>query len=159
MYTENEVLKAVDELSVFIGLKALELNALGYGHFIAENAPNTFKELKERSTGGVIPISGDNSENCLFPAYVNYLLRFWHDYLHLKHNLDFTFTDEIKVGELHIQEGKEAGLSYLAIEILRADTIGQSNYHKRHGEFPVYQDAFVYSCLQHGINKAIIAKH
>lgn len=81
----------------------------------------------------------------------NIRFRFWHDYIHITHNLDFTYPDEAKVNAIQMGTLKEylrsiGAYTYatrvLATLIFEADTDGQLGYHKQFGKFPDDQKAF-----------------
>jgi len=98
-----------------------------------------------------IPIWSGASDTCPYgDEYSNYRLRFWHDYLHLFNDLDFSYESEKKLINAHIECAREYGVSNLALNILYAEVAGQLRYHEKKGEFPHNQAAFIDSCLRHG---------
>lgn len=160
LYLDAELKAAKQELSAFIKLMAHECMAQGWAYRPTENAPETFKDLKEQTHGFVIPIADYGCENTIYDnAHTNILFRFWHDKLHLENNLGFNTQDENKVADLHLEAGREYGLSDLALEILSADTKGQVAYYAKHKQFVGNQSAFVDSCLQHGVRIACGVRH
>jgi hypothetical protein len=66
----------------------------------------------------------------------NHAFRFWHDWLHYKHKLDFSTTDEKFVG--HIQTAAviaEFGLGSLEAQMMYLDTVGQVEYFASNNAF------------------------
>jgi len=90
---------------------------------------------------------------------VNTAFRFWHDYVHIVHNLGFTYEDERKVNyiqrktiEYHVN--KRRGILHddvidAVLELFDADTNGQLEYHAMTGEFPHDQLHFA-KCVLNG---------
>lgn len=156
---EKDFNAAVSELSAFIVSKAAECKARGWNYHVSDNAPETYEALKQYADSRELPIAGYACDTAIFTPEVNQAFRFWHDVRHLELDKGFTLLDELAVASDHIDEARQAGLSPLAIEILNADTSGQSLYHDRWGDFPANQTAFVWSCLQHGLKTARIVQH
>lgn len=151
--------KAIQELKVFLTLKAKECIGRGWNYYLTEDAPETFRELKERSKGLTIPIASYGSDSSIYGNHVNSLFRFWHDVTHLELDEGFSVDGELKVIGQHLKEAKEFRLSPLTMDILKADTEGQVLYYDRHKEFVRNQSAFIDSCLQHGIGVAVAYEH
>lgn len=157
---EKDFNNAVKEVEFFVTLRVKECIARGWSYYVTDNAPESFKELKERSSNFCIPISNNGCEATIYSsAKFNHMFRFWHDVTHIELNSGFSLNGEMKVIKHHLKEAQEMNLSELAINILRADTEGQVKYYYRNKEFVNNQKAFVQTCLQLGINKAIAYKH
>lgn len=87
------------------------------------------------------------SENSIFgDSKINTYFRAWHDYNHIKHNLDFTFESETLVCSIQISELPSH--YYFEKMLLYSDIIGQNLYFKENNEFPTNQRLFVYNFLQ-----------
>lgn len=152
--------KAIAEVAALIELKTLECLSRGWAYRPTDNAPESFKELKAKTVGGVIPVADYGCDKSIYKdASINIKFRFWHDVTHLELDQGFSVSGETSVIEAHMAEAKEFGLSYLALEILKADTIGQVLYYDKFKEFVNDQSAWLDSCLQHGIKKALGFKH
>lgn len=153
---------AIKELSVFIDAKATALKVQGWSYYTTNDAPESFKELKEQSgiTGKCLPIANYGCDTSIYgDAAINERFRFWHYVTHLQLNEGFSKKGEYAVIEQHLKEANEYGLSALATAILRIDTKGQVDYYFRHKEFVQNQDAFLDTCLQRGTTLAIKVKH
>ncbi len=160
MILEEHYKKAVKEVEFLVKMQAQTLRGFGWSYYTTDNAPESFRKLKERTRKMIIPIADYGNDTSIYSSSsINTLFRFWHDVLHLENNLDFSYTSEMKVANLHLETAKYFNLSSLALEILAADTKGQVEYYFKHNEFVNNQEAFVQSCLKHGIKKAIKFKH
>ncbi len=157
---------AVNELEQFIEKMKQECAYRGWGFWqVPEGkSPESFEALKfsviEVGGGKNFPVLADSCDQTIYskPEY-NVWFRFWHDVTHLELNLGFGFDEEIKVAGAHLNAAREYGLSSLAQAILKADTVGQVTYYYQRKEFVENQEAFVMSCLQHGIPTACRLKH
>lgn len=91
-----------------------------------------------------------DSENSIYTSEAaNWAFRFWHDYLHYKHDLTFSFIDEVLVGQFQVSATeREFGEESLEAKLMAADTIGQVLYYQMHGEFVANQLSFVTSAIQ-----------
>lgn len=157
---ERDFNSAVKEIEFLIKLKAQEKRAYGWSFYLSNEAPETYKELLEYADSMVIPINCNGSSSSIYSKpHINTLFRFWHDVIHIEEGLGFTLMDEGKVADIHIEEGREFGLSSLALQILEADTKGQVEYYYKHNKFVDNQKAFVQSCLRIGIRNSIRFPH
>lgn len=151
---ESDFNTAVEELKEFITGMANRCIAEGWSYYTTDNAPETFKDLKQRTRGKRIPIADYGSDTSIYGKDINTLFRFWHDVTHLENNWSFSEEGETSVVTKHLEDAKEYGLSPLAQEILWADTYGQVKYYYKHKRFVENQLDFVWMCLQLGINQA-----
>jgi len=147
------------------------LSDMGYCYYLTDRTDlddwETFLEAclwkpayNLESTLVYIPIWKGASDTCPYvDKNSNYRLRFWHDYLHLYNDLDFSYESEKKLINAHIECAREYGVSNVALNILYAEVAGQLRYHERKGEFPHNQAAFIDSCLRHGSEFASRFKH
>lgn len=121
------------------------------GFDISAHAPETYQELVSHvaATGRMLVYSGGSDKTIYADREVNFAFRAWHDWCHLKGNLDTVFDDEAAVCAmqqehlLHIYG--EAGRKWYAI--LDAEIIGQALYYDHHKSFPDNQKAFVEAYL------------
>ena len=93
--------------------------------------------------------TGGTDNNIYGSAEMNYLFRFWHDYVHLAYNLGFDPMDEIKVSQ--IQQAQAIGCTNDDLLLINADITGQVIYFAMFGEFPVNQRKFVIEYLETGV--------
>ena len=159
--SEQAFKSAVNEIETMLDAKVLELILRGWSYYLTEDAPETWDALMKYKASKRLPIASHSSDSAIYSsADYNYKFRFWHDVTHLELNADFSYEGEILTAEKHLKEGQEWGLSELAIDILKADSVGQVEYYHHHdGLFVDNQEAFVQSCLRLGIRKAIAYKH
>lgn len=151
---------AVKEIENLLVEVAKDLYLSGWSYLTSSEAPESYKELKQTTHDKCIIIADYGCENTIYsdPIY-NHLFRFWHDVLHLVHDCNFSKEGESKVASYHLKMAETRGLSPLALRILNAETNGQVAYYFARKAFVVNQEAFIKSCLQHGINKAIRVEH
>lgn len=73
-----------------------------------------------------------NSTGCIYlEPYHNWAFRFWHDYLHVKHDLDFNYESELQVARMHLAcVASHYGLGSLEYRLMQADTIGQVEFYR-----------------------------
>ena len=128
-------------------------------HYATSGAPDSWLELykwnqrwldRARATGEhfVLPVFDGGSELTIYPDNAtNYAFRAWHDSLHLAHLYSFSREHEIKVGLIHMQQARRAGLSKRDQDMLIADTIGQIEYYTKYGAYVENQAEFVGAVL------------
>lgn len=128
-------------------------------HYATPDAPSSWAELKKAYPaqsayyGLALPVFDGGCENTIYPdAATNHAFRAWHDSLHLANGYSFSREDEIKVGLIHMQQARRAGLSQRDQDMLVADTIGQIEYYHRHGKFVRNQARFVSAVLGNGLH-------
>lgn len=117
---------------------------------VASRAPTTFEELKRDAANGFLFISSEHSDTAIYGAQGNEMFRTMHDLGHLSTGLSFSTADEVTLAlhqweqvRLHIpREWRERCQA-----VYQADTIMQSLYCERHGEFPTNQTEFVLAAL------------
>ena len=152
--------KAIQEVAEFIKLKAKECQARGWSFVATSDAPESFKALKASVFNGCIPVADYGCDKSIYgEPMTNIIFRFWHDVTHLELDSGFSVAGETTVIEAHLSEAREANLSPLAMRILYADTIGQVLYYDKYKQFVDCQDAWLDSCLAHGVKKALGFKH
>lgn len=117
---------------------------------ISDNAPDTFEKLKEESRKGRLVVTTEFSDTAIYEISGNVTFRVFHDYGHLLYNREFTTDDEIDLA--HIQwrdlvkyiEPEWQGICHV---VYMADTVEQSQYEARTGQFPHDQRRFVLNSL------------
>jgi hypothetical protein len=136
-------------------------------HYATSDGPTSWAELRNwyqahcdraHAYGEclVIPVFDGGCDNTIYAdAKTNHAFRAWHDYLHISNGYSFARGDEIKVGLMHMQQARRAGLPQSDLNMIIADTIGQSEYYFAHGEYVTNQSAFVAAVLRDGL-KAVI---
>lgn len=134
-------------------------------HYATSDAPSSWRALRdwERcwqhgfATGQVkLPVFDGSCDTSIYPdAATNHAFRAWHDSIHLADGYSFSREHEIKVGLIHMQQARAAGLSKLDQDMLIADTIGQIEYYTKYGDYVKNQSAFVAAVLEFGL-KAVI---
>ena len=148
-YYHREALQA---LEAFILEKAPKHHAVVGGGF--DSWPDLQAWGKANILGvDSLPVSADNCDRTVYTsARVNRAFRAWHDALHLHYGLDFTYAGEMFTAQKHIEAmtGQLGFFEENAKAILWADTAGQSEYFRIHGEFPVDQRAFVLAYTRRG---------
>ena len=99
----------------------------------------------------VLKISGAHSEKSIYGLTGNVLFRTAHDLAHIKHKRGFTTQDELILAEMHWNELRDCIQGKwrpMCQAIYLADTVSQSLYFERYGEFPEDQRAFVHDILR-----------
>jgi hypothetical protein len=139
-----------NSLNLFIKIKASEvLNYLETKNvkveFIVGQPYESYEDLKnDFFKNKSFKISTLFSENTIFgEPQINHLNRLYHDFLHLYHNLDFSFESEMILNYYTIQEGKRFGLNDFDLELLNIDNSGQIVYFFENKDFPQDQRKFV----------------
>lgn len=152
--------KAIIELIAFITDRAdYCINTYDYSFYCTDKGPESYKDLKAMTINRHIPIADYGNDKSIYGAKYNIAFRFYHDCLHLIHDLGFSTLDELKISEIHMRQGYVFGLSSLALQMLEADTKGQVLYYANQNEFVNNQIAFIDSCLDKSINVAVRIPH
>ena len=150
---------ALNELKTFIGTRADDLRAQGLTMLLTNKSYNSFKAMRRDflASDKVITISTEGNEGTMYGEATNLAFRFWHDATHLRLDEGFSLEGELAVIKEHMKEAFDAGLSDTAMDMLRADTLGQVKYYFEHKEFVSNQSLFVENCLYHGIASTVKA--
>ncbi|QDP52438.1 MAG: hypothetical protein Unbinned96contig1001_55 [Prokaryotic dsDNA virus sp.] len=146
--------RAVIEIKGFLLTMASECSSKGWSFFSTNDAPESFKALKEMTKDKHVPIADYGSDTSIYGKDINTLFRFYHDVVHLENGWSFSKQGETNTVEKHQQDAKNYGLSPLALQILWADTFGQVEYYFSNKRFVDNQYDFVWMCLQVGITQA-----
>ena len=140
-----------------VNVKAPQLVDFGWSYRTVPWDTAYLDMMLNGKTEQYVEVSTLNCDTAVLGVEGNQMLRFWHDVTHIDQGLTFDYEDEILVNKLMLRQIRH--LPRLCQQILWADMTGQVEYHKQWGTFPVNQAGFVDSCLQHGINTAILVKH
>lgn len=144
-------------------LTRVEFAKRGVSH--GQVVPETLRELTICIQAGRLLISDDDHGGCLWGESSNRSFRVWHDCQHYLTGADTSFPDEVQLGYAHVREldqwflnGNAKGVRMvarsLALDIMAAETYGQSYYYEQNGAFPVDQGAFVLDVLTKGLAAA-----
>lgn len=136
-------------------------------HYATPNAPDSWSRLRiaalaaeflsDRTGQDVkLPVYDGGCEDTIYPdAATNHAFRAWHDSIHLANGYSFSREDEIKVGLIHMQQARRAGLSQRDQDMLIADTIGQIEYYEKFRRYVENQSLFVSDVLKLGLSKVL----
>lgn len=117
---------------------------------ISDNAPSSFEALKEDAKQGRLVVTTEFSSTAIYGISGNVTFRVFHDFGHILYDKEFTTADEVKLAKMQWQDIKyriEPEWRELASVVYYADTVYQSEYEARTGEFPENQRAFVQAKL------------
>ena len=86
--------------------------------------------------GRPLPIWSGASDGSIWgePRY-NWILRGFHDSVHIRYGCDFTLEGELKASRIQAELARDMGLDELA-QIMVWETAGQAVYYDRTGQFP-----------------------
>lgn len=124
---------------------------VGFSYEPASVAPDTYEKVQaeyaecSQSHRGFRVWNGACDNVVFTNAEGNYAFRFWHDVVsHGAGKLAFDTSDEVKAGMMWVRKvAAEFGSQSLECQIAYADTVGQTLYCDKHGDFPVDQLGFV----------------
>lgn len=152
--------KRLSKFVVAMAQRIVRVTGVNYEESLV--APSTHEEVMIEwrtalETGKPFRVYSGASDCTIYDAPdVNWAFRFWHDYLHVKHNLGMGIRDEMQVGALHwLEVSQEFGDDSLEAKIIAADTSGQALYHHIFGTFVADQEEFVLRCLHMGMESAL----
>ncbi|WYW04351.1 hypothetical protein Kurepalu2_00004 [Pseudomonas phage vB_PpuP-Kurepalu-2] len=115
---------------------------------ISKDAPDTFDKLKAGRDAGELVVSPEFSETAIYGGGGNISFRVFHDYGHLIYDKAFTTEQEVELARIQWADLKKhlpEGWHDICHTVYFADTVEQSLYEARTGQFPVDQKAFVLS--------------
>ena len=136
-------------------------------HYATSDGPQTWAELdalnkrwldRAHAFGDcfVLPVWDGGCDSTIYPdARTNHAFRAWHDSIHLANDYSFSREHEIKVGLIHMQQARRAGLSQRDQDMLIADTIGQVTYYYERGAYVENQAVFVAAVLEIGLRAVL----
>jgi len=115
----------------------------------------TAQQVWKRFDAGEFVAPSNNSGYTVFDdPQVNYAMRAWHDWTHWKLRRTFQNVHENQVNDQQkrdlIKVFGRTPQTMRWCKILDADTVGQLQYKKKYGDFPVDQHAFVLAYLNGG---------
>ncbi len=122
-------------------------------------APNTWKDLKRTSLSALPVFDGGCTSTIYNKPPDNYMFRAWHDALHIKHGLSFSYADEITIAKLHCMELRLIGAPVHVINAVWYDVAGQVEFYYKNGHFVDNQRQFVQDCLQYGLDRALLLRY
>jgi len=128
---------------------------LTYKFIVKDQTTNNYKKFKKETLEtGIMLVSSEGCENTIYTdKKFNIIARVWHDHVHLKHDLDFSYKCEITTAQHQIDEivrymdarGTDCVMQNDVKELIYHDIITQAKYYKNTGEFVNNQYKFVYS--------------
>lgn len=117
---------------------------------ISKDAPDTFEKLKECAAQGQLVVSPEFSESAIYGVSGNITFRVFHDYGHLLYSKDFVTHEEVELAQIQWRDLKAhlpADWHNICHAVYMADTVEQSLYEARTGQFPEDQKSFVLAHL------------
>lgn len=121
------------------------------GFDIGDDAPRSYGELMRlMDGGGRMKVWGGGGSRTIYGSpQVNWSFRAWHDWWHWRIREPFTLAGETATCEAQIAHYRQAlGADARAEQLLRAEIIGQTEYHRWHKRFPEDQRGFVEAYLK-----------
>ena len=112
---------------------------------------NTWEELQQYRNKPLRIYSGFCDTSIFENSDTNILMRFLHDLTHLKYNLSFNYSDEIKTAQIHKEQFIDIGSPKIICDLIYLDTYAQIKYYEKYKRFVQNQKAFVYSCYNNGV--------
>lgn len=113
---------------------------------VKDTAPATFKDLVQAySETKKLIIWSDASENTIWGVQGNWLFRAWHDFIHIKHQTEFTENGEYRT---FLAQAAQTESSFLQ-KLIKLEIVGQFDYYKTSGRFPVNQLNFLKESLKY----------
>ena len=137
-----------------VALADSTIAATGVRPYHTSDAPNNWEDLQAFADNplGFLPVWNGASETSIYGSTAaNYAFRYWHDMGHLEHGLSFSPEDERELQLSHHLVAVAKRLTEtdgsnetirLALELYRADTIGQIEYSVANRRFPDNQIEF-----------------
>jgi hypothetical protein len=118
------------------------------GFDVGPDAPHTFEGLQAHydRTGRIKVWDGASSETIFGDAEINYAFRAWHDAVHLKFALPFTFQGECAVADIMKEQVRkvygDGAYTRFYCNLIECEVVAQADHFRRTGEFPADQVAF-----------------
>lgn len=117
---------------------------------IATEAPNDYSMLQNDAAHGVLRVSPENSATSIYGHSGNMTFRVFHDYGHILYHMEFTVIEECALARRQWEDIT----AFIPNEwqavcrtVYLADTVEQSLFENRTGDFPADQKAFVLGFL------------
>ena len=118
-------------------------------------APETFQGLRMDAANGVLRVTDKHSDTSIYGVAGNLAFRFFHDFGHIRYGAEFTTQSEVWLAARQWEDL----VKYLPAEwrtvccvVYTADTVKQSLYEAKTGQFPADQKAFVLRDLEAHLN-------
>lgn len=118
---------------------------------IGHDAPDNFNALKSQAACGFLKVSTEHNATSIYGAAGNLTFRVFHDYGHLLYDAEFTTEQEVSLALTQWRDlvryipQEWQGVCYV---VYRADTVEQSAFEAKTGEFPEDQKGFVMGFLK-----------
>lgn len=118
---------------------------------IGHDAPDNFNALKSQAAMGFLKVSTAHNATSIYGAAGNLTFRVFHDYGHLLYDAEFTTEQEVSLALTQWRDlvryipQEWQGVCYV---VYRADTVEQSEFEAKTGEFPADQKGFVMGFLK-----------
>ncbi len=123
---------------------------------VSPDSPETFEALKAQAESGCVTVSLAHSDKAIYGRDGNATFRVFHDLGHLIYDKKFTTEDEVALANiqwLDIKNFIDPAMQGVCKVVYFADTVEQSLFCDRTGDFPVDQKAFVLEFLNKHFNK------
>jgi hypothetical protein len=118
-------------------------------YVIADNAPSTYRQLKEHlDAGKTMVVAHEGSNNTIFAdPHINFAFRAWHDWCHWKGEYDFSLYGEsatycMQLDQLLAVYGNNWRTRQWS-DYLKAEVIGQRQYYEKYKAYIDDQRSFV----------------
>lgn len=118
---------------------------------IGHDAPDSYAALKSQAAQGNLKVSTEHNATSIYGAAGNLTFRIFHDYGHLLYDAEFTTEQEVSLAQTQWRDlvryipQEWQGVCYV---VYRADTVEQSEFEAKTGEFPADQKGFVMGFLK-----------
>jgi hypothetical protein len=125
------------------------LNRIEY--IVTDNAPNTFKAMKQwHDDHGYLNVYSGGDHGLLGYKH-NVMFRAVHDHMHLKYNLKFTKNDELTLSDITCQVFNDLALAMgydsqtraNLVKLIDIEIAGQIKYYYKYNDYVKDQSAFI----------------
>jgi len=123
------------------------------GYITAPETSNSYQQLKfDFIAKNKLVISREGCSRTIYRnAKINRDARAWHDIIHLKENLNFSYKDEVKVAKIQQRQvisflqqvGVDDKIAEDAGQLIYIDIAKQAEFYKMNNKFLYNQEAFV----------------
>jgi uncharacterized protein YfbU (UPF0304 family) len=128
--------------------------------FIASsNAPSKYKDMVESYNDKGLFIVYNGGDHGLLDDEYNIKFRALHDYMHISHNLSFSYGDEKRLSDITAREFSSVGWDKLGLtswecfvirQIIDTEIRGQIEYYEKNGHYVPNQTEFIVNELLEG---------
>lgn len=121
---------------------------------VSSDAPNSYEALKkDYAIKGIITVYDGGCDKTIYSTpELNHAFRAWHDYTHLKHDLDFSRRGEFSVCDIQLDLLRVYNVPDYYLNIFEADIKGQILYYNKHKKFVDNQIKFVLDYVHDPVN-------